>query len=499
MHQEGCRGKRHVIIFAPGLNYGGNAVIFGLYFLIPASFMLRIPASAVVLLLAPAALAQQFIGSNNSTAPGIRQVPYNPAWTAAADDGTEIHLFSASGLAGTNAYRFSKGYVTNGFSGRAAEGKDYFKDLRTAAKHIWGNTDVLGPAVSFRINEEASAGFYTRVREVVRGGNIGSGAFRLIGDNSNIPAGKPVSFKNAGFTTHTFSEIGFSYGRILNDDYYHILRGGFNLKYVMGMAAGSIYTEEATIVKHTPDSINSLKGDLQVSYSDNIRPFTDPDINNDLSSWFNRNGRGGLGLDFGLQYEYHPDGDPNRKTPYQYSIAVSVTDIGAVRYRADTGSAQYVMRVQDVSATQYVKPPQESYLNYFDRLITDSLVTRKSETKDFSVSLPMAFRLNFDWNMGSHLYLQTNILLNLKGSNGGIYNPGYVSMLNITPRYERRYFSVALPFTYIGYQTLTLGAAIHIGPFFAGSSSLISTLWSKQVRTVDGYAGICLKLTSSRD
>jgi len=450
------------------------------------------------LLLASDVHAQQFIGSNNSNIPGVRQMPYHPAFTAAAVDGTELHLFSASGLAGTNAYRFSKGFVTGGFSGRAVGGKEYFKDLRTADKHLWGNMDVLGPATSFRVNEEVAVGFYTRIREVVRAGNIGNEAFQFIGDNARIATGKEVSFKNAGFTTHTFSEIGFSYGRVLRNDYYGILRGGFNLKYVMGMAAGSIFTEEALLMKHTKDSINRLEGDLHVSYSGNIRKFTDEQFGNDISGWFNRNGRAGLGVDFGIQYEYHPDGDPNRETPYLYSLAVSITDIGAVRYPADTGSAQYIMQAENIAAWQYINQPHESYLDYFHRLSTDSVVTRKSETEAFSVGLPTALRVNFDWNMKEGFYLQTNILLSLKGSNGGIYNPGYVSMLNITPRYQHQYFSVALPFTYIGYQTLTLGAVVHIGPFYVGSSSLLSTVAGKQVRTVDGYAGVCYKIKRKR-
>ncbi len=446
-------------------------------------------------LLPATACAQQFIGSNNSETPAIRQMPVNPAWTATAEDGLELHLFSVSGLAGTNAYRFSKSYVNNGFPGRGVEGRDFFKDQRYASKYAWGNVDMMGPAVSFRVNEVASVGFYTRMRTLFRGGNVNNDAFQIIGNYSRALLEEPVRFARAGYTTHTFSEIGFSYGRILSNDFYHVFRGGFNLKYVMGMAAGSIYTDEAMLVSGSvPDSIRSLTGDLHVSYSDNISRYVNGDVTGQPSAWFNKNGRGGLGLDFGIQYEYHPDGDPNTRTPYKYSLAVSVTDVGSIRYSADTGSATYEMHVNNAAGWQYTPEPYQPYLNYFHRLITDTLVTRKSETTSFSVGLPTAFRVNFDWNVARHIYLQSSVLLNLKGSGSGIYNPGYVNMFNITPRYQRRHFSIAMPFTYIGYQMLTVGAAVHIGPFYAGSSSLISTVLAKQVNALDGYAGIIVPL-----
>lgn len=451
-------------------------------------------------LLPVAAGAQQFIGSNNSLTPAVRQVPLNPAWTAAASDGIEFHLFSVSGLAGTNAYRFSKSYVNNGFPGKGVEGHDYFKDQRYASKYVWGNVDMMGPAITFRVNQAASVGFYTRMRTIIRGGNVNNEAFQIIGNHSRAVLEEPVRFAGSGYTTHTFSEIGFSYGRVLGNDFYHVFRGGFNLKYVMGMAAGSIYTEEAMLVSGSvADSIRSLAGDLHVSYSNNINPYVSGEVANQPSAWFQKNGRGGIGLDLGFQYEYHPDGNPNNRTPYKYSLAVSITDIGSVRYTADTGSATYEMHVNNAAGWQYTPEPYQPYLNYFHRLIQDTLVTRTSEITSFSVGLPTAFRVNFDWHMGGPVHLQTNILLNLKGSGDGMYNPGYVSMFNITPRYQHRFFSVAMPFTYIGYQMLTVGAAVHIGPFYAGSSSLVSTMLAKQVNALDGYAGITIPLQKQRN
>ncbi len=440
-------------------------------------------------------VGQQFIGSSNNVFPNVRQIAINPAYTASALDGTEVHLFSFSALAGTNAYRFSKEFASGNFSGNGLEGVDYFRDTRGANKHVWGNVDIMGPAVSFKVNESVAIGGYMRLRSIFRGGNLSPEGFSFIGKRDPETTIKSAKFTGAGYTTHTFSEIGFSYGRLLGNDFYHVFRGGFNIKYLMGMSAGTIYSDNAVIhAGSAPGVIDSLKGDVHVAFTPGIKKFVNGDVMGQTAAWFQKNGRGGLGVDLGFQYEYHPDGNPNIRTPYKLSLAVSITDIGSIRYPADTGSATYKMQLEDISGSRLVAAAETPYWQYFGRQTEDSMVLKEREITSFSVGLPTAFRVNLDWNMGGNLYLQTHLMFNLRGNGDGLYNPGYVSMLNFTPRYQHSVFSVALPFTFIGYQMLTVGAAIHLGPFYMGSSSLISTIMAKQINSLDGYAGIVIPL-----
>jgi len=128
------------------------------------------------------------------------------------------------------------------------------------------------------------------------------------------------------------------------------------------------------------------------------------------------------------------------------------------------------------------------------RLAEDtSMMRRKDSITSFRVGLPAAFRLNADVNLGNGFYWATDILLNLKGSKNGIYKPGYTSALTFTPRYERKWLMIALPFTLYNTRQVTAGVALRVGPLFAGSSSLISCAVSKHINTLDGYAGISFK------
>ena len=115
------------------------------------------------------------------------------------------------------------------------------------------------------------------------------------------------------------------------------------------------------------------------------------------------------------------------------------------------------------------------------------------------MGLPTAFRLNVDWNMSEHIWLGVNLLLNLRGDNGSVFRPAYVNCLNVTPRYEKGWFMVGLPFSLWGHQTLSVGTVLRAGPLFVGSTSIISTLVGKQMRNVDAYAGLSFKIPKKKD
>ncbi|MCB0696973.1 MAG: hypothetical protein KDC07_06395, partial [Chitinophagaceae bacterium] len=233
---------------------------------------------------------------------------------------------------------------------------------------MWANIEINGPAVSFKYKDIHHFGVFTRARQIYRAGNISDVNFDVLGNSSKkIPNGDPITFTNAGFTTHTFAEIGFSYGRIMVNDYYHVLRGGVSVKYLMGFVAGSIYAPDLQYTANY-DSVRSVKGDVNVNYTYNIGPYIDPNAQNDLTSWFERAGRWGLGLDIGGQYEYHPNGTPNEPTPYMFSVAASLTDIGGIGYVADKGSGSYGLAMSNVDTGILIKRDYEAMSEYMQKL-----------------------------------------------------------------------------------------------------------------------------------
>lgn len=438
--------------------------------------------------------AQQFVGLNTTDYSAIQHMLTNPAWVANANNGMEIMGFSVSALGGTNAYGVRKDFVFGGFEGKAKEGKSdaYIRNNELGVKHLWGNIKINGPAMSFKYKDEHFLGFFTRARQIYRAGHIASSELNIIGKEypEEFLRG-PVEFKKAGFSTHTFAEIGFTYGRILRNDYYNIVRGGVSVKYLMGFVAGSVYANSLSYTKNDNDSI-SLQGDLTMLYTHNIGAYVDNNFQNDITSWFQRAGKSGLGLDIGVQYEYHPDGNPNYPTPYTYRVAASITDLGGIGYVADTGSGRYDLNIQNIDSS-IDKISYEGVNEYMMRMETDSLTGKGEKAEKFRMGLPTAFRLNADYNVSDRVNFAVNMLLNMRGNGGDVYRPAYVSYINFTPSFGGRNFRVGLPFTLIGYQTFSIGANVRFGPFYIGSSSALGMLMTKKISNIDAYAGLVLK------
>ena len=454
----------------------------------------RIMLTLAFPLLASLSSAQQFAGFSNKYFGGVVQIPTNPSFVVKEVNGFEFSLAAVSVMAGTNAYSFKKDWLTDGLNAGPMEGNEFDKNFSKKNKHIWGNVDLRGPAVSFTLKEDHHLGIYTRARQIVRGGNVDNHSFQLIGSPAQtLQFPDSFNFENAGFTVHSFGEIGLTYGRQLTYDLNHIWKGGFTVKYLMGFAAGTLFTPSMELKKNSSDSTSLLKGELTALYTENIKTHTDNDPNNEFESWFDGAGGSGLGFDLGLQYEYHPIGDLYKKTPYTFRLAVSITDIGSIAYKADTGSGIYDVNIINKADWQYQRMPYEEYVDYFGRLKRDTLMTQKDSSSEFNVPLPTAFRLNTDWNINSNFWLGINLVLNMRGDNGNIYRPSYVNMLNITPRYEKDWFMVGMPVSFWGYQTMSIGAMFRVGPLFFGSTSAISTLIGERIRNMDAYAGLAFR------
>jgi len=446
-----------------------------------------------ILLSSSKGVAQQFIGLNTTEFAAIQHMSTNPAWVNTSENGMELMMFSGGGLAGTNAYTFEKDFVFNGFNGQAIESQDYKKIVGGHKKHLWANIEMNGPAVSFKHKDDHHFGVFTRVRQIFRGGNLTNENFELIGSSGNTVAdGQSVMFKKTGFTTHTFAEVGFTYGRILANDYYNVARAGVSLKYLMGFVAGSIYAPSLNYTANY-DSVRSVKGDVSLNYTHNIGSFIDDNAQNDLTSWYQRAGRWGLGLDIGGQYEYHPNGNPNEPTPYLFSIAASITDLGGIGYVADTGSGNYTLAISNADTGILTKHKHEHITDYMIKLDNDSLLGKGEKSSKFRVGLPTAFRLNADYNAGDKFHIAVNLLLNLRGNSKEIYKPAYVSYINFTPSYGGKNASISLPFTLMGYQTFAVGTILRWGPFYIGSTSCASMFLTDRISNIDAYAGFVWK------
>lgn len=461
-----------------------------LIFCYPGFMLKNFLHTTILILLGQVAIAQQFMGFMPNGYTAIQQMPYNPAWVNHAKTGTEFNIVGFSFFAGNNAYNITKDVLFKpGGDTNLILGRDYAKTHTSKNRRGWANVDVLGPAASF-VHKKYQVGIYTRFRTLMNAGNLTDYQFSVYTDTAHPDYFRhTMNFKKAGATAHAFGEVGITLGKVLKDDEFFIWRGGVTLKYLMGWAAFNLNANDLTYNRYD-DSMIYAKGDLTGMYTYNVNPS-----NIDIAQ---RAGKGGLGIDVGLQYEYHPDGNPNRSTPYQYSIAASITDIGSVSYVGDKGSATYDVHSDPMvfNDLKLLDRDQKEFSYYTQRMVDDTAMSAKQKYEKFRIGLPTAFRLNADYYLGQKIYVSLNTVLNLKGHGKKVYRAGYVSYINLTPRFDVGNIKLGLPITFIKYKTFGMGAIVYLGPFYFGSTTLLSSaLVGNNIANVDFYTGLTYKVT----
>jgi hypothetical protein len=211
----------------------------------------------------------------------------------------------------------------------------------------------------------------------------------------------------------------------------------------------------------------------------------------------------GWGFDIGVVYEYRPDfgkfqrnaprggkePDPNRNK-YKFRISAALTDVGAIHYK----NLNYVREI-DVNKTT----TQQFSERYFDKANTSSKalnalnlslqVNPDQNARAFTVGLPTAANVSFDYHHTKNWYVNALLVQSLRGNNNLDIKPQ--SVLAVTPRYETRWIEVAMPLSMIdNYRVFAVGLAARLGPVIIGTDHLGGIIDIGRPQGLDFYFGL---------
>lgn len=437
--------------------------------------------------------------------PGIRTSDYNgvlgtftnPANTVGSPYKWDMHLFGISAAA---ANADAKIKWKNDGEGSFLRDKVLGKD---GVRSGMVNLDIPLLALTVGIGKKNALAFTSRGRVFINATDLDARLINEIVDGANdenqypfiLPAGNN-SVVNASMIT----DYGFTYGRELLSKGPNYLKAGVTAKYVSGV--GNL---------HFATSIN---GKLDVDLTNEDGPYISPGAGNisvrnggtafaddfKAKQLIEFNG-GGFGFDLGLTYEYRPESWKNASTkkdirahghiPYQFKFSVSLMDIGKVKFNPDTAySKSYSMNIAadqrfplsalESTGVSEVSQTFDQYPEFFTKT--------GQPTSQYKVSLPTTLLVNFDYNIGKGFFVNLEGRFGLKKENTQDVIKTYNSFA-ITPRYDGRELGFFLPVTVHQLSGLSVGAAIHLGPLYIGSGSILSVLMggSKQV---DGFFGL---------
>lgn len=439
-------------------------------------------------------LSQQFTGYTYDNYSGVHGMLQNPAYVAGSKFKVHVNWVSLSALAGNNAYEYKSDKFKKFDFSDPKENVHFIKSPNNDSKKLWMNTDIMGPSFMITTGKKSGFGLYTRMRTLVNEFNLSDKTFRSFGNdsafyNANIQENK-LQLK-----AHAFAEGGLTYGRIIYSSPHHLLKMGITGKFVMGLAAASVYSNRLLVNIAKNEHINQLEGDMNVRYSGNLDAVEDDVIEGLKES----SGNHGWGMDMGFSYEWRPETSgwlTTDQTPYKLRLNASVNDIGSVKYKNSEHGDSYTMNASGLSTNDLDKQDGETVDEYFDRLDSMNILTTQSHTNKLKVKLPTTFRFDADYHIYKRLFINAGAVVNLLNKDKNPLSAHYATSFTVTPRLEKKWFSIYSPFYYNTLnKKMAWGAGLRLGQIFVGSSSIMSNFFSnKNVSSADVHVGFTMSI-----
>jgi len=267
-------------------------------------------------------------------------------------------------------------------------------------------------------------------------------------------------------------ELGGTYARVLRStgNEEHVVKAGITLSAMAG--SYGIWVDANSLDYIVPNSqlliVNNLDGQYaHASAQDGDRLFRDM---TEIRGWGGR-------TDIGITYINHMNrgaydcnlsADYLRK--YRYRLGLSLMDFGLIRY---TTQQTRVLSIDSRSAYwPGIDTMKFLHWYYVDTTISSHFYGSPSASRRgdrFTMFLPMAVSLQFDYNLKPRYYLNLSAVQRVPVGSYPVRRPNQMAL---TARYETRRWELAVPLSFFEYKQLSLGLAWRYGILVIGTDRL---------------------------
>lgn len=349
--------------------------------------------------------------------------------------------------------------------------------------------EVRGPGVMYSINHRHSIGFSTRIRAINQFNNFNQSLYRSITD-FDYTTGDDINFvsHNFNWTGHAWAEAGLTYGAVLLEKGRHELKAGVTVRYLNGI--GYIGLKGNNLDLHFiagQDSIYARNTDVEYSSNlagSNSALTTGLGKNSIFDQLFDSKAGYGFGGDFGIVYDYienpgsttyEMDGKKNLGDQtinrYKFRVSASVTDLGSIFYNTNNNFS-VTLHGNGYLTGQGLSQNVKNYDDFRAYALRQgfSVDTGRSSNRLY---LPATVMIGIDYHICHEFYVNAsyfNNVVNRQNFGNSIYN-----QLAVTPRYDTRRFSVAVPITYsMLANDIKMGIGLRAYGFYIGSDDMLA-------------------------
>lgn len=470
----------------------------------------------LVVLLADVSLSQSYIGFAQGNFSGLNGVMYQPAEVVDNRMQVDINLFSGDNLFSNNYLKVNRKYVFGPQNLPTFDSTFSFQDFRlseliqktnSSTKNLTLRSDIMGPSFMFSINRKNGIAVTSRIRTIVNVDNflqdfvnMGLAEFK-----DSLLYNQEFKMNQSRLSAMSWGEIGITYGRVLLNKNVHFLKAGITGKYLMGIASGYFYNQDASVKFYANDSlslyqptVSANNATIRAGVSNNI-PLTGGSFDKYISG-------SGVGFDIGVVYEYRPDyadynsgssdmkNEPRNKNKYKLKVGFSALDLGSIKFTKNPEIYDFSINWQNYNINNAQLSSDGGWL--------DSLgATKLADNKEtYKMRLPTSYMLTLDYRPFKKAGFYANFSAFMATRNLG-YDAKVreISRYTITPRFEISWFSVGIPISYYGMQYLNAGAFFQIGPLYIGSADILNLAFSKNIRGINIYGGLKVPIAFGGD
>ncbi|MCW3123959.1 MAG: flagellar motor protein MotB [Flavipsychrobacter sp.] len=445
---------------------------------------------SAIILLSASANAQRNLGVSTSDWSVMNSLVINPANIADCREKIALELFSVNaGLDNNLGSVGSVGDLVNALN-NGTTGSIFNYSSKQTFSLLAPYTEVRGPGVMYSINYRHSLALTTGVKIFNQFNNFDQSLFRTLTDPDYTYEGAntgDIDFTSQKFnyTVQSWAHLGLSYGAVIMAQKEHTLKAGVTLRYLRGIGYVSMKGNNLDAhYRNNNDSVYVTNSDLE--FASNLlstrSAFTEGFTGgNVFSNLFGDNSGKGVGGDIGLVYEYMPADQQSshrgkNDSRYKLKVSASVTDIGAITYKSTANSTAYL------TGNGYITPAGLDTVHSFDEFRAYAKhqgFTADTTSKKTKVHLPTALVLGADYNIKSHWYVNATIVANL--ANRQNFGNSYYGQVSVTPRYDVKLFSVALPISYsMLTQHMKMGLGLRLTGFYIGSDDMLALVARNQ-------------------
>ena len=426
--------------------------------------------------------AQKYLGLSNSNYSGVYGGQYNPAKLADKKVKLSVNLLSVNILANNDYYKFKNVGDIADFE-LSSFGNRFSHDMDKKTLSIGVIGEILGPSFQFTTGNRLGFGFSSRARIFGQGHEVDTAFLDVINQNYTTP----ISLRNNNafsLNISGFTDLGVKGAYTILDNDAVSLSLGAALKLYRGGVYNSFVSKGYDINYNPLALLNPMViNNVDWEFYTNFDGHEKIDIPGLLGS--GSNAATGFGGDFGAELAVKGNDDDK---PYSFKFGASVTDIGSIKYK----NLNYIaVRGNSLGG---IDPNEINFTDLnatADYLQTKGLSITRVSNKTLTNNLPTSLNLYGEYAITKNFFVGANALINVAKTNST--NPYYYNYVGAVPRWESKWFDVAVPLSYnFMSKDFKPGLAFRLGMLSVGSDDL-KLLFTKS-KGANIYAGLHFEL-----